>query len=115
MLGVAGTCSEVVTRALMGVAGQLQRNVEKSVLKGKRDGNLGSVTNSERERFLSERQNLHDYLEREARRALQGECISQRRLSEAEVEMDRKSWERRNSDMASYETNRQLVAQQMEL
>ena len=32
------------------------------------------------------------YLEREARRALQGECMAQRRPSKAEVEMDRKSW-----------------------
>ena len=29
--------------------------------------------------------------------------------------MDRKSWERRNSDMAPHETNRQLESQQMEL
>ena len=32
------------------------------------------------------------YLEREARRALQGECMAQRRPFEAEGEMDRKSW-----------------------
>ena len=36
-------------------------------------------------------------------------CMAQRRrLSEAEVEMDRKCWERRNSDKAPYETSRQL-------
>ena len=38
-----------------------------------------------------------------------------RRISEDEVEMDRKSWERRNSDMAPDENNRQLESQQMEL
>ena len=41
--------------------------------------------------------------------------MAQRRPSEAEVEMDMKSWERRNTDMARYETNRQLESQQMEL
>ena len=60
-------------------------------------------------------QNLHDYLEREARRALQGECVAPVRLSEAELEMDRKSWERRNSDVALFETNIQLESKQMEL
>ena len=38
-----------------------------------------------------------------------------RRLSEVEVEMDRKSWEMGNSEMALNETNRQLESQQMEL
>ena len=45
---------------------------------------------------------------KEGARALQGECTAQRRLSEAEVEMDGKSWERRNSDIALYESNQQL-------
>ena len=40
--------------------------------------------------------------------------MAQRRLFEAEVEMDRKSWERRNSDMAQHETNRQHESQHME-
>ena len=67
--------------------GKLQQSVdsnEESLLKGKRDGDE-RVLHSEHERLLSEKQNLHDYLEREARRALQGECMAQRRLSEAEV------------------------------
>ena len=41
--------------------------------------------------------------------------MAQRRLSEAEVEMDRKSWERGKSCTAIYQTNRQLESQQMEL
>ena len=40
---------------------------------------------------------------------------TQKRLSEAEVEMDRRSWERRNSDIALHETNRQLESQRLEL
>ena len=38
-----------------------------------------------------------------------------RRLSEVEVEIDRKRWETGNSEMALNETNRQLESQQMEL
>ena len=70
---------------------KLQQSIDSneiSLLKGK--GDRERVLHSEQERDLSEKQNLHEYLEREARRALQGECIAQRRLSEAEVEMDRK-------------------------
>ena len=81
--------------SVVGSNGQLPRNgysnVERCLLKGKRDRELGCVSPSEQERFLSERQNLHNYFQREAQRALQGECVAQRRLSEAEVEMDRKN------------------------
>ena len=56
---------------------KLQRSdcsdVENSVLSGKRDREFGSMSSQEQETFLSERQNLHDYLERETWRALQGE------------------------------------------
>ena len=45
----------------------------------------------------------------------QGECTAQKRLSEAEEEMDRKSRERRNSDIALCETNQQLESQRLEL
>ena len=57
--------------------GQLQRSdcsdVEKSLLNGKSNGEFGSALSQEQERFLSEREHRHDYLEREARRAPQGE------------------------------------------
>ena len=52
--------------------------------------------------------NLHEYLEKEADRALQGECTAQKRLSEREVEMDRISWEKGNSNLVLFETNQQL-------
>ena len=67
------------------------------------------------ERILSEVKNLHEYLEKKAERALLCESTAQKRLSEAEVEVDRKSWERRNSDVALYETNRELESQRLEL
>ena len=92
-------------------------DVEKSLLNGKRNREFGSVSSQEQERFLSHRQNLHDdYLEREARRALQGEGIAQRRLSENEVEMDRMIWGRSYADWAAvYGINSQLESQKTEL
>ena len=57
--------------------GKLQRSdcseVETSKLNGKRDRAFGCVSSQEQEWFLLEKQNLHDYLEREAQRALPGE------------------------------------------
>ena len=81
-------------------------------------GDFGSVSLSQhdRERMLSERKNLYEYLGKEAvARAPQGECSAQRRLSEAEMEMVRKSCKRRKSDIAPYETNQQLESQRLEL
>ena len=74
MKGVAGNCKVVVM--LKGSCGKLLQSdcsdVEKSLLNRKRNREFGSVSSQEQERFLSDRQNLHDeYLEREARRALQ--------------------------------------------
>ena len=86
-------------------------SVERSLLKGKRDREFGSVSFSQHE----QERNLHEYLEKLAERALQGECAAQNRLSEAEVEMNRRSWERRNSDVALCETNQQLESQRLEL
>ena len=54
-------------------------------------------------------------MKKAARALLQGERTAQRSLSETEVEMDRKSWERRNSDIALYETNQLLESQRLEL
>ena len=100
--------------------GKLQQSggsdVEKTMLKGKRDGEFGSVLSQEQERFLSERQHLHDNLERKTRRALQGECMAQRKISEAEMETDWVIWDKRNSDWpAMYDTNSQPESQKTEL
>ena len=67
-------------------------------------------------RTLPERRIFHAFLEKKAELAFQGECIAQKRLSEAEAEMDRRSWwEQRNSDVALHETNRELESQRLEL
>ena len=44
-------------------------DVAKSLLNRLRDRGFGSVSSQEQEIFLSEKQNPHDFLEREARRA----------------------------------------------
>ena len=75
------------------------------MLRGKKDRDFGCVSQHDKERMLSERKNLHEYLEKEAERALQDECTAQRGVSEAEADMDMRNWEERNSDVALYETN----------
>ena len=44
-------------------------------------------------KLLSEKQNLHVYHEQKAEIAIRGECAAQRRLSEAEADMDIRNWE----------------------
>ena len=70
---------------------------------GKRDRVLESV------QTLSERRNLHVYLEQNAELAVQGDCAGQKRLSEAEADME---W---NYDIALHETNRELESLRLEL
>ena len=57
-------------------------SVEETFSKGKRDRDLESA------QTLSERQNLHVYLEHRAELAFRGECAAQRRLFEAEADME---------------------------
>ena len=77
--------------------------------RGKRDPDLESA------QTLSERRDLRVYLEQKAELAVQGECGAQRRLSEAEADMDTINWEQRNSDVALYETHQELESQRLEL
>ena len=64
---------------------------------------------------LSEWRNVHVYLERTPELSVQRKCPTQKRLSEAEAEMDTRNWERRNADIALYETDRELESQRLEL
>ena len=61
-------------------------------------------------RTMSDRQNLHEFLERKAELAVQGEIAAQKRLSEAEAEADMeiRRWEQKNSEVAFYESRREL-------
>ena len=89
----------------------------KPLSKGKRVRDLESVQDSqmERERILSAQRGIHDFLGMEADHGFQGECAAQTRLSEAQSELDRREWERRNADLALCETGMQLQSQRMEL
>ena len=93
------------------------KNVEKSLSKGNRNRASESVKllPTGKYRILPERKSLHEDLEKEAERTVQGECAAQKRLSEAQVEVDRGEWERRNADIALCETTRHLESQRVEL
>ena len=64
---------------------------------------------------LSERRNLHVYFEQHAELTVQGECAAQKRLSEAEAEMNMRNREQRNSDFALHGTDREFESQFLEL
>ena len=58
-------------------------------------GTLSRGTRDQGLERLSDRQNLHVYLEQKADLGVQGECAAQRRLSEAEADMSMIHWEQR--------------------
>ena len=82
----------------------------KGLCREERDTDIWNVCKT-----LSERRNLHVYLEKKAELAVQGTCAAQKRLSEVEAEMDVRNWEQRNADIAHCETNRELESQRLEL
>ena len=65
--GSCGKLQQCVDTHVVGSCGKLQRSdcteVEKSMLKGKRDREFGSLSSQEQEKFLSERPSLHDNFE----------------------------------------------------
>ena len=84
-------------------------SVEGTLSRGKRDRDLESA------KTLSEWRNLHAYFEKEAEVAVQGKCVAQKRLSEAEAEMDKRNWEQRDADIALHVTNIELESPRLEL
>ena len=64
---------------------------------------------------LSDTQHLHVYLEQQAELPLRGEYAAQKRLSEAEADMEVRNREQKSSGMALCETNRELESQRLEL
>ena len=66
-------------------------------------------------RNQSERRNLHVYLEQKAELASRGEEAAQKILSKAEADMEIRNWEKRNSDIALYETKQELESQRLQL
>ena len=65
-------------------------NVERSLSKGKRNRELESaqLSQMDKEKILSEKKRLHEFFEKEAERALQGQFAAQTRFSEAQAEID---------------------------
>ena len=55
------------------------------------------------------------FLERQAHTAILGENAAQRKLTEAESDMEIKVWERRNSEFVLYESQRELASQRHQL
>ena len=68
----------------------------------------------DRERVLSDRRNIHDFLEKKADHAFRGGCAVQTRLSAAQSELDTREPRMRNADIALYETGMQLQSQRVE-
>ena len=62
-----------------------------------------------------ERRNLHKFFERLAELAVRGENAAQKRFSEAATEREIKDWEKRSSEIALYESQRELESQRMRL
>ena len=60
------------------------------------------------ERILSEQRNIHDFLDKKADHAFQGEFVVHRIFSEAQSELDRRGWRLRNADIALYDTGMQF-------
>ena len=63
-----------------------------ALLKGKRDREYERVLHSEQERFLSEKQNLHEYLEEKPGELFKVNAWLRERLSEAEFKMGQEKW-----------------------
>ena len=84
-------------------------SVEESVSRGKRDRDSNVVQK------LKDREDLHKFLERNAEFAVRGEKSAQKRLSEAEAAMEIRNWEKRNSDIALYETHQEFESHRLQL
>ena len=100
-------------------SGRLERFFQASgncCRKVKRSRDLESVQDSqtERERVLSDRRDIHDFLEKKADHVFQGECTVQTRLSAAQSELDTREPRMRNADTALYETGMQFQSQRVE-
>ena len=75
--------------------------------KKSRFGKCAGFSNGKgKEFFLSKQRDIHDFLERKAENAFEGECAAQTRLSEAQSGLDRREWRMQNAGSALGEINR---------
>ena len=56
---------------------------------------------------MSDEQNLHEFLERRAESAVPGEIAAQKRLSEAEADVEIRRWEQQHSEVALEKSHNQ--------
>ena len=78
---------------------------------------VNEIENSRMCNFLKclDKRSLHEYLEKKAERAFEGEFAAQKRCFEVQAGMDGGEWQRQNAEIPLYETSRQLQSQKMEL
>ena len=77
--------------------------------KGKRDRDQNVVHSSR------DTENLHKILERKVDLAVRGERMAQqKKLYEAEAEVEARNWEKRNSDIAFHEINQEFEPQRFQ-
>ena len=79
------------------------------MLKGKRDPSE-SIGQS-----MRDRETLHRILERKAEPAIGGENEAQKIVLEMEAEVENRRWEQRSSEIAQYESFRELESQRPQL
>ena len=84
-------------------------SIEESVSREKRDRYLNVA------QTLKDRQHLQNFLEQKAELAVRGDNAAQKRLSEAEADMEIRNWEKRNSDIALHESHQELESQRLQI
>ena len=88
--GLAPTCVQASRNRC--VVMMSTSSVDRLLSRGNRDRDLDSV------KIQCERQSLYVYLEQKAKLVVQGECSAQKRLSEAQPDMEVREREMRSSD-----------------
>ena len=83
-------------------------SVEGTLSRGKKEIKIWKVCKLERK-------NVHVYLEQKAGSAVQGECAAQKNIWGWSTNWTKRNWEQRCSDIALYETDRELASQRLEL
>ena len=82
--------------------------VEELTLRSKRDRDVNVV------QTLRDVENLCKFLERNAESAVPGDNEAQKRRSETEADVEARKWEQRSSEVALYETHRELKERERE-
>ena len=91
-------------------------SVDESASRKSRRNDVRSISHSHQTPHESEDLvHLREHLERRARQAILGENSAQRKLYSTEYDMEINNLERRNSEFALYESQRELESQRLQL